>query len=90
MGELKNMSGGALGEIQDYAIAVISISILFVVGGLILDNIITTNLINENSTFYGTIASIESMWNSSLGIMGAVVIIAAAVIILRQLKSFNR
>lgn len=84
------MSGGALGEIQDYAIAVISISILFVVGGLILDNIITTNLINENSTFYGTIASIESMWNSSLGIMGAVVIIAAAVIILRQLKSFNR
>lgn len=81
---------GALGEIQDYAIAVISISILFVVGGLILDNIIATNLINETSNFYGTVSSIESMWNSTLGIMGAVVIIAAAVIIMRQLKSFNR
>lgn len=84
------MSGGALGEIQDYAIAVISISILFVVGGLILDNVISTGMLEETSSFYGTIASVESMWNSSLGIMGAVVIIAAAVIIMRQLKSFNR
>lgn len=80
----------ALDEVQDYAIAIISISILYVVGGVILDNIITTGLINETSNFYGTIASIESMWSSSLGIMCAVVIIAAAVIIMRQLKSFNR
>lgn len=90
MGELKNMSGGALNEIQDYAVAVISISILYIVGGVILDNIIATGLINNTSSFYGTIASVQSMWNSSLGIMGAVVIIAAAVIIMRQLKSFNR
>jgi hypothetical protein len=83
------MSGGALNEIQDYAVAVISISILYIVGGVILDNIIACGLLEENSTFFGTIASIESMWSSSLGIMGAVVIIAAAVIIMRQLRSFN-
>jgi|GEM_PF-3310120 hypothetical protein len=80
---------GALGEIQDYAVAVISISILYIVGGVILDNIIATGLIDNTSNFYGTIANIESMWSSSLGIMGAVVIIAAAVIIMRQLRSFN-
>lgn len=89
MGELKNMSG-ALDEIQDYAIAVISISILYIVGGVILDNIIATGMLNETSTFYGTISSIEGMWNSSIGIMGAVVIIAAAVIIMRQLRALNR
>lgn len=80
---------GALGEIQDYAVAVISISILYIVGGVILENIIACNLLGETSSFYGTIASIESMWSSSLGIIGAVVIIAAAVIIMRQLRSFN-
>jgi len=80
---------GALGEIQDYAVSVISISILYIVGGVILDNIIATGLIDNTSNFYGTIANIESMWSSSLGIMGAVVIIAAAVIIMRQLRSFN-
>lgn len=89
MGELKNMSG-ALDEIQDYAIAVISISILYIVGGVILDNIIGTGMLNDTSTFYGTISSIEGMWNSSIGIMGAVVIIAAAVIIMRQLRALNR
>lgn len=81
---------GALDEIQDYAIAVISISILYIVGGVILDQIISTNLLANTSDFYGTIASVESMWTSSLGIIGAVVIIAAAVVIMRQLKSFNR
>ena len=79
----------ALGEIQDYAIAVISISILYIVGGVILENIIACGLLKQTSSFYGTIASIESMWSSSLGIIGAVVIIAAAVIIMRQLRSFN-
>ena len=80
---------GALGEIQDYAVAVISISILYILGGVILENIIACNLLKETSSFYGTVASIESMWSSSLGIIGAVVIIAAAVIIMRQLRSFN-
>ena len=80
---------GALGEIQDYAVAVISISILYIVGGVILENIIACNLLKETSSFFGTIAKIESMWSSSLGIIGAVVIIAAAVIIMRQLRSFN-
>jgi hypothetical protein len=83
------MSDGALGEIQDYAVAVISIAIVFIVGGVILENILNVGLLSEGSAFYGTIASIESMWNSSLGIIGAVVIIAAAVIIMRQLRSFN-
>ena len=82
-------SNGALGEIQDYAVAVISISILYIVGGVILENIIACGLLANNSSFYSTIASVESMWTSSLGIMGAVVIIAAAVIIMRQLRSFN-
>ena len=80
----------ALDEIQDYAIAVISISILYIVGGVILDNIIATGLLEETSTFHSTITSVESMWNSSIGIMGAVVIIAAAVIIMRQLRALNR
>ncbi|RXA21837.1 hypothetical protein EQO05_00955 [Methanosarcina sp. MSH10X1] len=83
------MSGGALVEIQDYAVAVISVAILYIVGGVILDNIIGVGLLSNTSAFYGTIASVESMWNSSLGIISAVVIIAAAVIIMRQLKSFN-
>jgi hypothetical protein len=83
------MSGGALVEIQDYAISVISIAILYIVGGVILDNIIACGLLENTSSFYGTIASVESMWNSSLGIMGAIVIISAAVIIMRQLRSFN-
>lgn len=82
-------SNGALGEIQDYAVAVISISVLYIVGGVILDNIINTGILTNTSPFYGTIASVESMWTSSLGIMAAVVIIAAAVIIMRQLRSFN-
>ena len=80
----------ALDEIQDYAIAVISISILYIVGGVILDNIIATGMLEETSAFYSTISSIEGMWNSSIGIMGAVVIIAAAVIIMRQLRALNR
>lgn len=84
------MSGGALDEIQDYVIAIVSISILYIVGGVILDNIIACGLLANTSSFYGTIASVESMWTSSLGIVGAVVIIAAAVVIMKQLKSFNR
>jgi hypothetical protein len=80
---------GALDEIQDYVVAVISISILYIVGGVILENVISCGLLENTSSFYGTIASVESMWDSSLGIIGAVVIIAAAVVIMKQLKSFN-
>ena len=36
------MSSGALDEVQDYAVAVVSISILYIVGGVILENIIAS------------------------------------------------
>ena len=83
------MSSGALGEVQDYAVAVVSLAIIYIIGGVILENIIGVGLLSNTSSFYSTIASVESMWNSSLGIMSAVVIISAAVIIMRQLRSFN-
>jgi len=87
-GVLKNMSsvGNAMNEIQDFAVMTISISVIYFVGGAILEQVLATNLLPNTSAFYGTVASIESIWNSSLGMMVAAVVIILAGIILRQLR----
>jgi hypothetical protein len=54
---------GALDEIQDYAIAVISISILYVVGGVILENVLACNLLGESSSFLNPCGALRSeLW----------------------------
>lgn len=75
-----------MNEIMDYATMVISVCVIYIVGSVILTQILGAGLINNTSSFYGTIAQVNSIWNSSTGMMVAAVIIVIATIVIRQLR----
>lgn len=78
--------GSTMNEIMDYATMVISVCVIYIVGSVILTQILGAGLINNTSSFYGTIAQVNSIWNSSTGMMVAAVIIVIATIVIRQLR----
>ncbi len=72
-----------------YVETVVIIGVLIYVGAVCLDKLSAASLINSTGAFNGTAADVASMWGSSTGMIGIVIIIGAAAIIIRMVMSFR-
>lgn len=79
----------SMDEAITYVESVVLIGVLIYIGAVVLDKLSAAGMINSTGAFNGTVSSVASLWSSSTGMIGTVIIIGAAAIIIKMVMSFR-